>query len=87
MKTFATLILASILLVGCAVPKNPKISWGKKCAVQGQQVVWSYAWMYDKETGLDATKENCKIIFPESNLEFTKCIVHPENFSLAFKAL
>ena len=37
MKTFVTLILASILLVGCAVPKNPKISWGKKCAVQGQQ--------------------------------------------------
>ena len=62
MKTFVTLILASILLVGCAVPKNPKISWGKKCAVQGQQVVWSYAWMYDKETRLDATKENCNLI-------------------------
>ena len=62
MKTLATLILASILLVGCAVPKNPSLAWGKKCTVSGQQVVWSHLWIFDKEKGLNATKENCKLI-------------------------
>ena len=60
MKTFVTLILASILLVGCAVPKNPTLAWGKRCTVSGEQVVWSHLWVYEK--GLDATKENCKLI-------------------------
>ena len=62
MKTFATLILASILLVGCAVPKNPTLAWGKRCTVSGEQVVWSHLWVYDREKGLYATKENCKLI-------------------------
>ena len=62
MKTIITLLIASILLVGCSVPKNPKLSWGKKCTVQGNQVVWSHLWIYDKNQGLDATKENCKLI-------------------------
>ena len=62
MKTFVTLILTSILLVGCAVPKNPTLAWGKRCTVSGEQVVWSHLWVYDREKGLDATKENCKLI-------------------------
>ena len=62
MKTFVTLIIASILLVGCAVPKNPTLAWGKRCTVSGQQVVWSHLWVYDREKGLDANKENCKLI-------------------------
>ena len=62
MKTSATIILASILLIGCSVPKNPKVSWGKKCTVNGNQVVWSHLWIFDKTKGLDATKENCKLI-------------------------
>ena len=62
MKTFATLILTSILLVGCAVPKNPTLAWGKKCTVNGQQVVWSHLWIYDRAKGLEANKENCKLI-------------------------
>jgi hypothetical protein len=62
MKTFVTLILTSILLVGCAVPKNPTLAWGKKCTVNGQQVVWSHLWIYDRAKGLDANKENCKLI-------------------------
>ena len=62
MKTFATLLIASLLLVGCSVPKNPTLSWGKKCAVQGEQVVWSHSWVYDKTKGLDANEENCQLI-------------------------
>ena len=62
MKTLGTLLIASVLLAGCTIPKNPKISFGKKCAVQGDQVVWSHVWLFDKTTGLDANKENCKLI-------------------------
>ena len=29
MKTIITLAIASILLVGCSIPKNPKLSWGR----------------------------------------------------------
>ncbi len=50
------------MLVGCSVPKNPSIAWGKKCTVNGNQVVWSHLWIFDKNEGLDATKENCKLI-------------------------
>jgi hypothetical protein len=56
------ILLTALILVGCSVPKNTKMSFGKKCAVQGDQVVWSYAWMYDKNTGLEANKEHCKLI-------------------------
>jgi len=56
------IILTALLLVGCSIPKNPKVSFGKKCAVQDDQIVWSYAWLYNKNTGLEANKENCKLI-------------------------
>jgi PBP1b-binding outer membrane lipoprotein LpoB len=56
------IILTAFLLVGCSIPKNPKLSFGKKCAVQGDQVVWSHVWLYDKTTGLDANKDNCKLL-------------------------
>ena len=56
------ILLTALILVGCSVPKNPKVSFGKKCVVQDDQVVWSYAWLYNKNTGLEANKENCKLI-------------------------
>ena len=65
MKIFTTLVLSSLLLVGCAVPQNPSLSWGKKCTVSDNQVGWSHLWIYDKDKGLDATKENCKLIEKE----------------------
>ena len=55
-------LLTALLLVGCSIPKNPKVSFGKKCTVQDDQIVWSYAWLYNKNTGLEANKENCKLI-------------------------
>ena len=56
------ILLTALILVGCSVPKNPKVSFGKKCTVQDDQIVWSYAWLYNKNTGLEANKENCKLI-------------------------
>ena len=61
MKILITIFLA-LILSGFALPENPKLSWGKKCTVQGEQVVWSHLWVYDKEKGLDANKENCELI-------------------------
>ncbi len=56
------IILIALLLVGCSVPKSPKLSFGKKCAVQGDQVVWSHVWIYSKNTGLNANEETCKLL-------------------------
>ena len=61
MKTFL-IVLTTLFLVGCSVPKNPKVSFGKKCSVQGEQVVWSHVWIYDKQIGLKASADNCKLI-------------------------
>tara|TARA_B100000965_G_C19063052_1_gene528707 strand:+ start:39 stop:230 length:192 start_codon:yes stop_codon:yes gene_type:complete len=51
-----------MMLVGCAIPENPRLSVGKKCVVKEKDVVYSYVWLYNKETGLEANKETCKVI-------------------------
>jgi|TARA_Y100000310_G_scaffold339020_1_gene430362 hypothetical protein len=61
MKNIA-IMLATLFLVGCANIENPKLSWGKKCTMNAHEVVYSYLWIYDKEQGLDANKENCAFI-------------------------
>ena len=39
---------------------NPRISFGKKCSVtEDNSVAYSYVWLYNKESGLDADKETC----------------------------
>ncbi len=58
MKTLTVLAL-SLLLVGCAVPTNPKLSFGKKCHVSDTDITYSYVWLFDKETGLKATEAQC----------------------------
>ena len=56
------IILTTLLLVGCANIDNPKVVFGKKCTMDAHQVVYSYVWVYDKESGLEANKENCAFI-------------------------
>ena len=58
MKTFILLIVA-LLLSGCAVPKNPSLSFGKKCHVEGENITYSYVWLFDKTTGNPATEAQC----------------------------
>ena len=59
-KTIVSMV-ALAFLVGCsAIPENPRISLGKKCSVtQDNSVAYSYVWLYNKESGLDADKETC----------------------------
>ena len=55
-------MLTTLLLVGCGSIENPKLSFGKKCTMNAQEVVYSYVWVYDKNKGLDANVENCAFI-------------------------
>jgi hypothetical protein len=58
MKT--TIVIAlSLLLAGCAIPSNPKLSFGKKCHVVDDNITYSYVWLFDKKEGLEATEAQC----------------------------
>ena len=54
-------ITSLILLAGCSVA-NPKVSFGKKCVDKGDQVHYSYVWVYDKNAGLVADEITCELI-------------------------
>lgn len=55
------IVLTSIILMGCSVT-NPKLSFGKKCVEKGDQVHFSYLWIYDKNAGLQADEITCELI-------------------------
>ena len=58
MKTIAICFLSLFVLTACSV-KNPALDLGKRCMQKGDQIVYSYLWVYDKEAGNKATKEMC----------------------------
>ena len=60
-KRLVVILFATVLLTACSV-KNPTLSYGKKCVIDGDQVVYSYVWLFNSEDGLKATKEQCKQI-------------------------
>ena len=53
--------LMAIAIVGCSqIPKEPAISFGKKCEVtENGTIVSSSVWIYSEEHGLRATEEAC----------------------------
>ena len=55
-------LLITAAIAGCSIPKNPKLSFGKKCVDKQENVVYSYVWLYNKEDGLQANKETCNLI-------------------------
>ena len=61
MKKILSLVFATLFLTACSV-KNPSLNFGKKCLVEEDQVVYSYVWLFDSESGLKATKEQCEQI-------------------------
>ena len=61
MKNIAIIILGFLFLSACSV-SNPKVSLGKKCVVKDDSVSYSYVWLYDKETGLPASVEQCEAL-------------------------
>ena len=57
-KKLVVMLFATVLLTACSV-KNPALNLGKKCVIDGDQVVYSYVWLFDSKAGLKATKEQC----------------------------
>ena len=53
------IVLTSIILMGCTVA-NPKLSFGKKCVEKGDQVHYSYVWIYDKNAESMMSKAQSK---------------------------
>jgi hypothetical protein len=64
-KTCLIAIVTMFMLSACSIPKNPSISFGKKCQVGKGQITYSYVWMYDKEEGLNANEKDCELIEPK----------------------
>lgn len=61
MKKIIILMVAGLLVTACSI-KEPRLSFGKKCTVKDDKVVYSYVWLYDKKVGLPATKNDCNYI-------------------------
>jgi len=61
MKKLMVILFATVLLTACSV-KNPALDLGKRCMVKGDQIIYSYVWVYDTESGNKATKEICNQI-------------------------
>jgi|TARA_B100001248_G_scaffold81197_1_gene59048 uncharacterized lipoprotein YajG len=62
MKKAILLLATAILFTGCTiVPKDPRMSFGKKCSVNADgSTVSSYVWIYGKDGGLSASNEMCE---------------------------
>jgi|TARA_R110002167_G_scaffold1006_2_gene4420 hypothetical protein len=54
-----TMMLTILFLTSACSIKEPKLSFGKKCEVNDDKITYSYLWLYDKQAGLPATKDQC----------------------------
>ena len=62
MNKILVILMSLILLSACSSIKNPSIAFGKKCVEKGDQVHFSYLWIYDKNAGLQADEITCVLI-------------------------
>jgi hypothetical protein len=53
------LILATLFIVSACSIKEPRVAFGKKCDQKGDNITYSYVWIYDKSEGLPANEEQC----------------------------
>ena len=60
MRTILVL-LSAVLLTACSV-KEPRLSFGKKCTVKDDKIVYSYLWIYDKSAGIPADAITCELL-------------------------
>jgi len=62
MKKIIVALSISFLISACSSIKDPRMSFGKKCQVTEDNVTYSYIWLYDKKTGLPASKDQCLVL-------------------------
>ena len=60
MKTILV-ILTALLLTACSI-SEPRLSFGKKCTVKDDKIVYSYLWVYDKSAGIPADAITCELL-------------------------
>jgi|TARA_B100000085_G_scaffold105925_1_gene96563 hypothetical protein len=60
MKTILV-ILTALLLTACSI-SEPRLSFGKKCTVKDDKIVYSYLWIYDKSAGVPADAITCELL-------------------------
>jgi hypothetical protein len=60
MKTILV-IFTALLLTACSI-SEPRLSFGKKCTVKDDKIVYSYLWIYDKSAGVPADAITCELL-------------------------
>ena len=56
---YITIIILGLFLTACSITE-PRVSFGKKCVEEGNKIVYSYIWVYDKEVEYLLTKKLVK---------------------------
>jgi len=60
MKTILV-IFTALLLTACSI-SEPRLSFGKKCTIKDDKIVYSYLWIYDKSAGVPADAITCELL-------------------------
>jgi len=60
MKTIL-IIFTALLLTACSI-SEPRLSFGKKCTIKDDKIVYSYLWIYDKSAGVPADAITCELL-------------------------
>lgn len=55
------IILTALLLTACSI-SEPRLSFGKKCTIKDDKIVYSYLWIYDKSAGIPANAITCELL-------------------------
>ena len=58
-----SIIFLGLFLTACSTV-NDAVTFGNKCVVYDDNVFYSYVWIYNKESGLNADKEQCSELEP-----------------------
>ena len=58
MKNILSILFLGLFISACSITE-PRVSFGKKCVEEGDNIVYSYILVYDKEVGVPADKETC----------------------------
>lgn len=71
--SFFVALFGFALLAGCSLPKDPRVSFGKKCSEGTDgEIAYSYVWIYSKDAGLGANKKTCKKIASDNVVKSDK---------------
>ena len=60
MKNIILIATLGLFMTACSGHiETPALSFGKKCHVDGDNITYSYVWLFDKDMGLKASEAQC----------------------------